>query len=53
MARLRDEPALLALAQKAHDYFARTGDTKQQSKVRGPRGLLHELPLLTRASREG
>lgn len=33
MARLRDEPALLALAQKAHDHYARTGDTKQQAKV--------------------
>ena len=34
MERLRDEPALLALAQKAYDYYGRVDDTKSQSKVR-------------------
>jgi len=32
--RLRDEPALLALAQKANDYLGRRGDLGSQSKVR-------------------
>ena len=31
--RLRDEPVLLALAQGAHDYFARVGDAASQAKV--------------------
>lgn len=33
MNRLRDEPVLLALAQKVHDYLARIGDHAAQSKV--------------------
>lgn len=33
MARLRDEPVFLALAQKVHDYFARVRDTRNQPKV--------------------
>eukprot|EP00882_Tetradesmus_deserticola_P006590 GHRQ01006939.1.p1 GENE.GHRQ01006939.1~~GHRQ01006939.1.p1 ORF type:complete len:782 (+),score=486.53 GHRQ01006939.1:187-2532(+) len=33
MARLRDEPVFLALAQKVHDYLARIGDTRNQPKV--------------------
>ena len=33
MSRLRDEPALLALAQKAHDYLGRINDQKGQSKI--------------------
>jgi translation initiation factor 3 subunit C len=33
MGRLRDEPALLALCQKVHDYLARIGDVKGQAKV--------------------
>jgi hypothetical protein len=33
MNRLRDEPVLLALCQKVHDYLGRVGDTGSQSKV--------------------
>eukprot|EP00879_Flechtneria_rotunda_P010363 GHRR01010837.1.p1 GENE.GHRR01010837.1~~GHRR01010837.1.p1 ORF type:complete len:641 (+),score=259.16 GHRR01010837.1:1573-3495(+) len=33
MARLRDEPVFLALAQKVHDYFARINDARNQPKV--------------------
>jgi translation initiation factor 3 subunit C len=33
MNRLRDEPVLLALAQKVHDYLGRVGDGPAQSKV--------------------
>jgi len=29
MARLRDEPVFLALAQKVHEYFGRIGDTRK------------------------
>lgn len=33
MARLRDEPVFLALAQKVLDYFTRINDTRNQPKV--------------------
>lgn len=34
LARLSDEPVLLAFAQKVSDYYARVGDHKSLSKVR-------------------